>query len=47
MADQKNSYEGKVKNTGAQEIPALHPQAGSKDTTIQRGRDLRTGKSGK
>lgn len=47
MAEQKNGYEGKVKNTGAQQIPALHPQPGSKDTKTQRGRDLRTGKNGK
>lgn len=40
---EKSGYAGKIKNTGAQEIKALHSVQGKdKKATVTRGKDLRS-----
>lgn len=41
---QKHGYEGSLKNTGAQDVPALRKGSGVKKAAVTRGRDLRSGK---
>lgn len=48
MADSKSGYAGKVQNAGAQKVNALYAGGGKKGkSTVTKGGDLRTGKSGK
>lgn len=45
MADNKNPYAGKIKNTGAQVVQAPYAEKGKKgETKIIKGNDLRSGK---
>lgn len=39
----KKGYEGRIKNTGSQEVKAPYPQSGSSGGTVKKGGDLRTG----
>jgi hypothetical protein len=42
--EKQRGYEAGLKNTGAQEVPALRKSSGTKKGKAQRGRDLRSGK---
>ena len=44
MSDKgKCGYAGKIKNSGSQVVPALHPQEKTKQTkTVTTGKDLRS-----
>lgn len=42
--DRKRGYEAGLKNTGAQEVPALRKGTGVKKGKAVRGKDLRSGK---
>lgn len=40
----EQSYDKGIRNSGAQEVPALRQQSGTKKSTATRGKDLRYGK---
>lgn len=40
----KNSYAGKIKNGGSQVVKAPSQTTDPKKSTVQKGKDLRTGK---
>lgn len=42
--EKKRSYAESIRNTGAQEVPALKKNSGVKKGTAHRGKDLRVGK---
>ncbi|GKH47083.1 hypothetical protein [Anaerotruncus massiliensis (ex Togo et al. 2019)] len=39
----KKGYEGRIKNTGTQEVKAPYPQSGGTGSVVKKGGDLRTG----
>lgn len=43
MAECKNGYAGKIKNTGAQVVKAPFPAGAVKKGTVHKGTDLREG----
>lgn len=48
MSDSKSGYAGKIQNAGAQKVNAPYSNGGRKGkSTVTRGGDLRTGKTGK
>jgi hypothetical protein len=42
--EKKRGYEDGLKNTGAQEVPALRKNSGTGKAKAVRGKDLRSGK---
>lgn len=40
---EKESYAGRIQNTGSQKVDALHKQPQAKGNTVERGNDLRNG----